>query len=158
MTDMDILVNLYDLPDDTDPTKEMDAKGVHIRRALAPDKSAILDFIRTEFSDGWADEAERALFNFPSSLYIAVMDKKVVGFACYDSTALGYYGPLGVAADKRKFGIGSALTKKCLLAMREKGYGYAIINAGPVDYYIKTLNAKVIGDHPGVYSNMIGLN
>lgn len=155
LQDLDLLVNLYNLPNDDDPTKEMAKKGVYIRRALAPDKTEILDFIKNEFSQGWADEAEKAIFNYPSSCYIAVMDNKVVGFACYDSTALGYYGPLGVAKSARKLGIGSALTAKCLLAMREKGYGYIIINAGPVEYYIKQLNAIVIGDHKGVYSNLI---
>ena len=154
MEDMDLVVNLYNLPNDEDPTERMAQKGIQIKRALAPDKTEILDFIKREFSQGWADEAEKAIFQ--STCYIATKDKKVVGFACYDSTALGYYGPLGVAKDMRKFGIGSALTAKCLRAMREKGYGYIIINAGPVDYYIKGLNAKVIGDHKGVYTNMVG--
>lgn len=156
MTDKDLLVNLYDLPCDDDPTKEMAQKGIAIKRALPHDRTEILEFIRTEFSDGWADEAQRAMYNFPTSCYIATMNKKVVGFACYDTTALGYFGPLGVAKSARKLGIGSALTTKCLLAMREKGYGYIIINAGPVDYYIKNLNAIVIGDHPGVYMNSVG--
>ena len=153
LQDLDILVNLYNLPNDDDPTKAMKEKGVGIKRGLGPDKTEILEFIKREFSQGWADECEKAIFN--STCYIATLNGEVVGFACYDSTALGYYGPLGVAAKARKLGIGSALTAKCLLAMREKGYGYAIINAGPVEYYIRTLNAQVIGDHPGVYANLI---
>ena len=155
LQDLDLIVNLYNLPDNTDPRPKMEAQGIYIKRAVSPDKTEILDFIRREFSNGWADEAEKAIFNCPSSCYIAVHDHKVVGFACYDSVALGYYGPLGVAASMRKKGIGEALTSCCLSAMREKGYGYIIINAGPVEYYIKHLNAQVIGDHKGIYTNMI---
>lgn len=155
LQDLDLVVNLYDLPDYTDPRPKMAEQGIYIKRAVSPDKTEILEFIKNEFSQGWADEAEKALFNCPSSCYIAVYDHKVVGFGCYDSVALGYYGPLGVASSMRRRGIGEAITSVCLSAMREKGYGYIIINAGPVDYYIKHLNAKVIGDHKGVYTNMI---
>ncbi|MFR3259058.1 MAG: hypothetical protein ACLTRS_18385 [Lachnospiraceae bacterium] len=28
--------------------------------------------------------------------FIAVEDKKVIGFACYDSSAKGFFGPIGV--------------------------------------------------------------
>lgn len=157
MTDMDLIVNLYDLPADVeaDPRPALAEKGIKIKRALAADKSDICDFIRREFSRGWADEAEKALMNFPSALYIAVCEEKVVGFACYDTSALGYYGPLGVDKTMRGKGIAQALTSICLKAMRDKGYGYAIINAGPVEYYIKRLNAKIIGDHNCVFENLI---
>ena len=157
MTDMDLIVNLYDLPEDVeaDPRPALAAQGIKIKRALAADKSEICEFIRREFSQGWADEAEKALMNFPSALYIAVYEEKVVGFGCYDTSALGYYGPLGVDEKMRGKGIAHALTSVCLKAMREKGYGYAIINAGPVEYYIKRLNAKIIGDHNAVFENLI---
>ncbi len=157
MTDMDLIVNLYDLPEEVeaDPRPALAAQGIKIKRALAADKSEICEFIRREFSQGWADEAEKALMNYPSALYIAVYEEKVVGFGCYDTSALGYYGPLGVDKTMRGKGIAHALTSICLKAMREKGYGYAIINAGPVEYYIKRLNAKIIGDHNCVFENLI---
>lgn len=157
MAETNVVVNLYNLPDDieADYRPAMEKVGVQIKRAMAPDKTAILDFIRTEFSQGWADEAEKALWNNPSTLYIAVADKKVVGFAAYDSTCLGCYGPLGVASTHRKMGIAQALTSACLKSMREKGYWVAVWQAGPVEYYVKHLNAKILDDHPGVYVNMI---
>ncbi|MBQ7160430.1 MAG: GNAT family N-acetyltransferase [Clostridia bacterium] len=157
MTDLDVLINLYNLPEDArrDPRPELAKQGIQIKRALPCDRSEIRRFIESEFSEGWADEAERGLYNLPSSLFIATFEERVVGFAAYDSTALGYYGPLGVASDMRKRGIGEALSNVCLNAMREKGYGYIIINAGPVDYYVRRYNGMVIGDHIGVYENMI---
>ena len=157
MTDMDVLVNLYNLPFENDGCAEFYEKtGIAIKRVLSCDKTAVLDFIKEEFSQGWADEAEKAIFNNPSTCFIAVKDKKVIAFACYDSTALGYYGPLGVAKSARGLGIGTYITRRALLSMREAGYGYCVFNAGPVDYYVKTLNAMVIGEHPGVYKNTIG--
>ena len=157
MTDLDVLINLYNLPEEArrDPRPELAKQGIQIKRALPCDRSEIREFIKREFSEGWADEAERGLYNLPSSLFIATFEERVVGFAAYDSTALGYYGPLGVASDMRKRGIGEALSNVCLNAMREKGYGYIIINAGPVDYYVRRYNGMVIGDHIGVYENMI---
>jgi len=157
MTDLDVLINLYNLPKDIDrdPNEALAQYGIKIKRALPCDRGEIREFITREFSSGWADEAEKGLFNAPTSLFIATFEERVVGFAAYDCTALGYYGPLGVDPSMRKKGIGEALSTTCLRAMREKGYGYAIINAGPVQYYVKRYNGMVIGDHIGVYENMI---
>jgi len=157
MTDLDVLINLYNLPPeiDCDPRPRLAEQGIYIKRALPCDRTEIREFITREFSSGWADEAEKGLYNLPTSLFIATYEERVVGFAAYDSTALGYYGPLGVASDMRKKGIGEALSTMCLRAMREKGYGYAIINAGPVQYYVRRYNGMIIGNHIGVYENMI---
>ena len=58
---------------------------------------------------------------------------------------------------ERKGGIGGALLIACLEALREEGYGYAIIGgAGPVDYYKKVCGAEVIeGSIPGIYKDLI---
>ena len=42
-------------------------------------------------------------------------------------------------------------------ALRDEGYGYAIIgSAGPVDFYNKCVGATVIeGSVPGIYANLI---
>ncbi|MBP5231616.1 MAG: GNAT family N-acetyltransferase, partial [Clostridia bacterium] len=54
-------------------------------------------------------------------------------------------------------GIGGALLLRCLEAMRDEGYGYAIIGgAGPVDYYRKVCGAEIIEDSvPGIYKDLI---
>lgn len=82
---------------------------------------------------------------------------EMLGFACYDATAKGFFGPTGVSKDARKQGIGKALLYACLNAMREEGYGYAIIGwAGPVAYYQKTCNATIIENSlPSVYRGML---
>lgn len=153
----DMLVKLYDLPGEEAVYSALTDKEVKLKRAFGGDKGTILQFIRENFSDGWAHESERAILALPSTCYIAVKNKEVVGFACYDATAKGFFGPLGVKESERKSGIGRALTLKAMLAMREAGYGYAIIGwVGPVAFYEKTVGATVIeNSSPGVYIDMI---
>ena len=151
----DMLVNLYQLPENEEAMPE----GVRIKRAMAPDTGRIMEWIEEKFSAGWAHECQKVLFNTPASCFLAVKDQKIIGFACYDATALGYFGPIGVDPDCRKGGIGAALTRRCLLAMREKGYGYAIIGwVGPQEFYKKVCGAQLIEGSSApqtVYGNMI---
>ena len=151
----DMLVKLYDKKQDIGVSVE---EGVSIKRAMALEKNAVVDFVKNNFGFSWETECERAIFNSPPSCYIAVRDKKIIGFACYDATALGYLGPVGVLPDERKKGVAKALLSKCLCSMKEKGYGYAVLGwVGPVDYYRKHFNAVVIeGSSPevSVYSNL----
>ena len=41
----DMLVKLYDLPDARDLYHKLEAEGIYIRRAMAPDKGRILEFV-----------------------------------------------------------------------------------------------------------------
>lgn len=151
-----MLVRLYELPEYFNPCEGL-AEGIKIKRAMAPDGGHIKEFITAGFGEGWANEYQKALFNSPPSCFIAVKDKEVVGFACYDATALGYFGPVGVTESMRKTGIGKALTLRCMIAMREAGYGYAIIGwVGPASFYTKVCGATIIeAASPGVYKNMV---
>ena len=153
----DMLVNLYQLPDSTQIMKEMEENGIRIVRALSPNQYKVMDFIEKEFGIGWASETAAAFSRSPISCYIAVKDHEIVGFGCYDATCLGYFGPTGVAKSERGQGIGAALLLKCLEAMREDGYGYAIIgSAGPGEFYSKCCGARVIeNDQPNTYSRMV---
>ncbi|PYG84319.1 acetyltransferase (GNAT) family protein [Ruminiclostridium sufflavum DSM 19573] len=90
-------------------------------------------------------EAENAQHN--GTCFISVIDNGIVGFACYDCTGSGYFGPLGVANSERGKGVGTELLYACLDAMKNTGYGYAII--GWVDdtakgFYEKTALAAYI--------------
>lgn len=62
-----------------------------------------------------------------------------MGYACYDATAPDFFGPTRVLDSEQSHGVGTALLLRCLTAMREYGYGYAIIGSvGPVEFYRKT--------------------
>lgn len=147
----DMLVKLYALPP-LPPTP-----GYDIRPALTPEKGVVLNWIRQHFPGRWPDEADAAFARVPVSCLVAHEGKNLLGFACYDATLRGFFGPTGVAEAARGRGIGSALLLHTLHAMRQVGYGYAIIgSAGPAAFYVKHCGATAIPDSsPGIYRGML---
>lgn len=157
----DMLVNLYQINDEIPNIKELENSGVVIKRALAPDKHKIIEYVRNTFDEGWASECDVAFSNKPISCFITVKNKNIIGFACYDATGKGYFGPTGVTEEYRGKGIGNALLLKSLLSMKEEGYGYAIIGwtDDAIEFYRKTVGATVIENStPGIYKRMITID
>ena len=148
----DLLVNLLALPE---PGALPD--GVAIRRPFAFEMTQVLDWIGRHFEPGWADEASIAFARRPASILIAVDGGKVVGFAVFDVTANGFFGPTGVSPDHRGRGLGRALLLHALSALRQAGYAYAIIgDAGPEEFYQRTVGATVIENAgPSLYDGKI---
>lgn len=149
----DMIANLNNLP----PMPPL-AQGVKLKKAFVGDKAAILSFVRLNFSLRWAYEVEKALLQ--EKCFIATRNGKLLGFACYDATAKGFFGPTGVLASERGKNIGAALLLRTLGAMSDFGYGYAIIGwvNGAEKFYRKLVNAEYIkGGEPesSIYSNMI---
>lgn len=155
----DMIVKLYNVKPCTELLEELEQKGIVIKRAMSADLSLIREYIEKEFSRGWADEATRAILASPASCYIAVKAKEIVGFAAYDATGKGFFGPTGVSPSMRGLGVGKALYLKCLVSMYEAGYAYGIIgDAGPTAFYEKTSGAIVIPDcWPGEYKNLVNV-
>ena len=155
MTDM--LIKLYDLETSGSFVGEQKALGIELRKPIGPEKHAVIAWVQEQFSAGWASEADVALSNQPRTCFIAVRGEKMIGFACYDATALGFFGPIGVAKSLRGKGTGRALMYACLLDMRHRGYGYAIVGgAADSEFYTHTVNAFEIPDSgPGIYASQI---
>jgi len=153
----DLLVRLYDLPN-VAATARVAAAGIVVRRALPPERETILDWVRVNFSSAWASEAALGLSQLPVTVWVAVKDDALLGFACHDTTAKGFFGPTGVVEEARSQGIGEALLLATLNGMREAGYGYAVIgDPGPVAFYRKRLDAlEIPKSEPGVYRGMLG--
>jgi len=154
----DMLVKLYDL--DFGWADEIQAKkGVTIRKPIAPERRYVIDWVMDVDGACWADEVANAMAHTPYTCFIATKEDELVGFAVYDSVALGFFGPTGVRPEHRNQGIGTALMLACFRDMRMKGYGYAIVGGvGPQAYYEKTVNAVAIPDSwPGVYKGMLTL-
>ena len=139
---MDMLVNLNHLPD----PPIMD--GISLVRVQPPDRLTMLSFVEEHFSRGWASECGLALSFLPCRCIAAVRDGNPIGFCCYDATAKGFFGPIGILEEERGRGIGAALLITALLAMREDGYGYAIIGwcDEAAEFYRKTVGAIPIPD------------
>ncbi len=153
---MDMLVRLYDLKDDPELYARLKAEGIEIKQALAPDKHKVVQFVRDNFWESWGSECEAAFANQPVTCYIAVKDKEIVGFGCYEATARDFFGPTGVREDMRGKGVGRALLLKCLFGMANMGYAYAIIgSAGENAMPLYEKAAGVIGSEISVYGRMI---
>ena len=155
---MDMLVKLYELPDSRPAFERLRGHRIQIRRALAPEKHTIVAWVRNNFSQGWASETEVAFGRQPVSCFIAVRAGEIIGFACHDATCRNFFGPTGVDPNARQQGVGTGLLFACLEAMREQGFGYAIVGGvGPADYYAKAVGAVPIeGSEPGVYRGLLG--
>lgn len=154
---IDMLVRLYDLPDSSRLYQEVAEKAITLRRARAFEKHTVAAFARTHFSEKWVSEVEVALTRQPVACFIATRDKTILGFACYDTTLRGFFGPTGVAENARGLGLGKALLFKSLEALRDGGYAYAIIGGvGPRDFYAKTCGAiEIPGSDPGTYTDLL---
>lgn len=117
------------------------------RRIFPSDKEKLLDFIKDAFpkEKGWVMEAERAWQE--GNVFLAVAEKKIIGFACFDCSGKGYFGPFGVLLDYRGKGVGTELFYACLDSMRNEGYGYAVIgwvDDSAVGFYKRTADAVYI--------------
>ena len=152
----DLLVRLYDLPHFDAEAKVAEA-GIVVRRALAPERPVILDWIGAHFYDPWVGEAALALSVLPVTCWIAVRGPDLLGFACHDTAAKGFFGPTGVVESARGQGIGEALLIATLRGMREAGYAYAVIgDPGPVGFYTRRLDAlEIPKSSPGIYRGML---
>jgi GNAT superfamily N-acetyltransferase len=153
----DMLIKLYELEDHWQFLAKQQALGISLRKPIGPEKRSIIAWVADHFGAGWASETDVALSNKPGTSFVAVKDTKIIGFACYDATALGFFGPIGVAKSHRKKGTGTALMTACLLDMKLKGYGYAIVGAvKDANYYKNAVGAIEIPDSsPGIYHSQI---
>ena len=152
----DLLVRLYDLPQ-SEAGARVARAGIVIRRALPPERDTVIGWVAQHFTGGWAAEAAMALGQLPVRCWIATQASQLVGFACFDATAKGLFGPTGVAEAARGAGIGEALLFATLGSMREAGYAYAVIgDPGPTGFYTDRLDAMPIpNSEPGLYRGML---
>ena len=153
----DMLVRLYDLPDHSGIITSLRKDGITIRRALAAEKSIVIDWVTQHFGTGWASETEVSFSYQPVACFIATENAKIVGFGCYDSAYRNFFGPTGVEESLRGKGIGKALLLECLIAMKAQGYAYGIIGGvGPARFYEKAVGAVLIeGSNPGIYEGIM---
>ncbi len=154
---IDMLVRLYALPDSTPLAQKVEDAGITVRRARAFEKHTVAEFAASHFSRKWASEVEVACTRQPVSCFIATRGKHILGFACYDTTMRGFFGPTGVMQEARGLGLGKLLLLRSLEALRESGHAYGIIGGvGPREFYEKTCGAiEIPGSDPGVYRDIL---
>lgn len=56
----DMLVKLYNISDSRDIEKELLKEGIRIKKALAPDRSKVIEFAKTCAADDYSDDVQAA--------------------------------------------------------------------------------------------------
>jgi GNAT superfamily N-acetyltransferase len=164
---MDLLVRLYALPPVEPRLEALKPVGVTVRRALARERHVVVEWARVHGSAGWASECEVSFARRPLGCFVATervpaapaaagyptTPETLVGFACLEATAPGFFGPQAVLPDRRGRGIGAALLLTALHALAAEGHAYAIIGwASELAFYRKVAGAVPIADsEPGLY-------
>lgn len=153
----DMLVNLTVLDKFAVNLPDLSKEKIVVRRVMSYERTHLLRFIKEHFGTGWESEVQTAFAFHPATCFIATFEGKIVGFAAYECTCRNFFGPTGVDPVFRKRGIGQVLLFKCMQAMRELGYGYAIIGgAGPQEFYRRGVGAVPIDNsEPGVYTDWL---
>lgn len=154
---MDMLVRLYDLPNIEEEILALKRQGILVRRPGAYERHLVAGWVESHFSPKWVSETKTAFARQPISCFIATREKSILGFACYDVTARGFLGPMGVGEEARKSGIGRVLLVSALRGLKDLGHAYGIIGGvGPAEFYARTVGAVPIeGSSPGIYVDIL---
>ena len=151
----DMLVNLLRLPPVEPALEEVRERGLLVRRARPWELSQVREFVSENFSQAWADEIAVGLVRQPVTVFVALREGRLVGFAAYECTRKDFFGPTGVVKPERGRGLGRALLLAALGGLRELGYAYAVVGGvGPAEFYERTVGARLIPDSsPGIYAD-----
>lgn len=158
----DMLVRLYELPDNDNLITKLSLQGITVRRAYVSEKNIVLKWVREQFGNGWADECDVGFSNHPVKCFIATASDKIIGIFTYDAIARGVAGPLAVDANYRGARVGEALCIEMLHDMRRQGYAYAILGWVPPrvqKFHQRIIKAIVIEDtnpESGMYAGLLG--
>ena len=152
-----MLVRLYALPAAEPVFAALAEQGVRVRRCNPFEAHILEEWVGRHFSKRWVSEVRAAMAHQPTGCMVATRGGSILGFACYDATARGFIGPMGVAPEARGAGVGKGVLLAALLQMRSLGYAYAVIGGvGPADFYKKAVNATDIEDSaPGIYDDIL---
>lgn len=140
----DILVRLNSFKEDHSLYDRLLEQGIRIKRVMSCDITPVQEFIRDNFSKGWADEVLPAILN--GSCFIAVRGREILAFGCAEATAKGFIGPAGTLAEVRRMGISRAIFQRCFRYLIEQGYKYAVV--GMAEIPVRNMMKKMADAEP----------
>ncbi|ETK37454.1 GNAT family N-acetyltransferase, partial [Microbispora sp. ATCC PTA-5024] len=113
------------------------AAGVAVGAAAPGERAAVSAFVREQWNDRWAWEAEQA-----TGCHYAVRDGEILGFAAWGSRP-NWFGPMGTAEAARGLGVGRVLLRRCLAEQAAAGLRRVEIGwVGPLRFYSRAVAAR----------------
>jgi mycothiol synthase len=139
---MDVSLDRW-VPGRADEVLDRHGRKAILRRGEPTDWPALETFVREQFTEVWSHEARLALHRETPTIFIAIRDERVTGFACYGVYRPDWFGPLAVDPQSRGEGLGEALLLLCLDDLAAAGVAVAQIGwIGPMSFYAKTVDAR----------------
>jgi ribosomal protein S18 acetylase RimI-like enzyme len=127
-----------------EPLLRGDGAAFTLRRAELSDSASIVDLLQSHWPS-WQAEVLAALGNTPPTLFVALCEDRVVGFAAHDANnrGTGWFGPMGTSPECQGRGVGRRLLELCLRDMQQQGHAVVTIPwVGPVDFYTAAVGAE----------------
>lgn len=120
-----------------------DDRGYSVRRARPQDREAFVEYMNRVWTANWRDESLEAFVNDPITLFLALKDEAIVGFAAYEvSQCVGGFGPTGVSTEHQGGALGKRVLWACLDSLQRAGRPACEIGwVGPVAFYHRSCNA-----------------
>ena len=117
--------------------RRLEDVGVDVKTAPVGRRGAVVEFVRSHWTDSWAWEVEHA-----SGCHFAVRSGRVLGFAAWGARPW-WFGPMGTAPAARGLGVGRVLLRRCLAEQRAAGLTRAEIGwVGPLHFYSRAVGAR----------------
>ncbi|GAB5537611.1 MAG: hypothetical protein Rubg2KO_38600 [Rubricoccaceae bacterium] len=138
-------VDLSQSFDTSDSERQLEGKGVTVRRAGESDLETVRAFLG-EHWPAWIPEIDSTFRQTPVSLHLAFRGDELLGFSAYDANNVGtgWFGPMGTAEAARGLGIGGVLCVRCLADMKAQGHMRSTIPwVAPVGFYAHYASAHV---------------
>lgn len=124
--------------------QELSRAGVVVRELSRRDEAPLRAWLERTWGPNWTYEGLLALRRRVPTGVVAEQNGRIVGFAVFDSTRPGWFGPMGVEPGLQGGGVGVELCVRAFEAMARKGYTEAQIAwAGPRCFYARKLGAVI---------------
>ncbi|TQS26748.1 GNAT family N-acetyltransferase [Microbispora sp. KK1-11] len=123
------------------------AAGVTVAAVPAGERAEVAAFVREQWNDKWAWEAEQATglhYAYRDGAFRdgAARDGEILGFAAWGARPL-WFGPMGTAEAARGLGVGRVLLRRCLDEQAAAGQTSAQIGwVGPLRFYSRAVGAR----------------
>lgn len=117
-------------------------QGVEVQRVLSDDDAAAVQAWTLHHLPGWPREVSRSVEH--GSCLVALDRGEIAGLVCHSVNRTGWVGPIAVAVDQRRRGIGRALLGATCRDLRAAGLADVQISPStPMEFFARSAGASV---------------